>query len=214
MGAPFHIWHFLLKEVNVTREVFYFSGNPKQVGRRYDMRRLTMILLALCMVTAAAVPAAAEVKIGYIDTVKIFANFKETIEAEEVYKKEVEAWKKQAEDMETELARMREEIQSQSLMLSTEKLEEKKLLFDQKMKDYQKYMQDIFGETGEAANRNKELTEPIVEKINGIIDIIAKEEGFTLVLDSSQGVIVYADKEIDITDMIIARLDTQMETSQ
>lgn len=178
------------------------------------MRKLTMTVLALCMLTAAAVPAAAEVKIGYIDTVKIFANFKETIEAEEVYKKEVEVWKKQAEEMEADLARMREEIQSQSLMLSAEKLEEKKLVFDQRMKEYQKYMQDIFGENGEAARRNKELTEPIVEKINGIIEIIAEEEGFTLVLDSSQGVIVYADKEIDITDMIIARLEAEMATIQ
>lgn len=178
------------------------------------MTKFTVIVLALCMLMAAAVPANAEIKIGYIDTVKIFANFKETIEAEEVYKKEVEAWKKQAEQMEADLARMREEIQSQSLMLSAEKLEEKKLVFDQGMKDYQKYMQDIFGETGEAARRNKELTEPIVEKINGIIDIYAREEGYTLVLDSSQGVIVYADKEIDITDIIIARLDTQMESTQ
>ncbi len=178
------------------------------------MRKLTLIVLALCMLSAAAVPAAAEVKIGYIDTVKIFANFKETIEAEEIYKKEVEVWKKQAEEMEADLARMREEIQSQSLMLSAEKLEEKKLVFDQRMKEYQKFMQDIFGETGEAARRNKELTEPIVEKINGVIEIVAEEEGFTLVLDSSQGVIVYADKEIDITDMIIARLETQMNTTQ
>ena len=178
------------------------------------MTKFTVIVLALCMLMAAAVPAKAEIKIGYIDTVKIFANFKETIEAEEVYKKEVEVWKKQAEEMEADLARMREEIQSQSLMLSAEKLEEKKLVFDQGMKDYQKYMQDIFGETGEAARRNKELTEPIVEKINGIIDIYAREEGYTLVLDSSQGVIVYADKEIDITDIIIARLDTQMESTQ
>lgn len=178
------------------------------------MTRLTVIVLALCMLVAAAVPASAEVKIGYIDTVKIFANFKETIEAEEVYKKEVDVWKKQAEEMEAELASMREDIQSQSLMLSAEKLEEKKLVFDQKMKEYQKYMQDIFGETGEAARRNKELTEPIVEKINGVIEMVAEEEGFTLVLDSSQGVIVYADKEIDITDMIIARLDTQMQTTQ
>ena len=178
------------------------------------MRKLTLIVLALCMTAAAAVPAAAEIKIGYIDTVKIFANFRETIEAEEVYKKEVDAWKKQAEDMETELGRIGEEIQSQSLMLSAEKLAEKKLVFDQKMKDYQKYMQDIFGETGEAARRNKELTEPIVEMINGVIEKVAEEEGFTLVLDSSQGVIVYADKEIDITDMIIERLDAQMETTQ
>lgn len=179
------------------------------------MKRSIIAVLAVCMLAGTAVPAfAQEIKIGYIDTVKIFANFKETVEAEEIYKKEVDAWKKQAEEMEAELAKMREEIQSQSLMLSAEKLEEKRLVFDQKMKDYQKYMQDIFGENGEAARRNKELTEPIVEKINGVIEKVAEEEGFTMVLDSSQGVIVYASKEIDITDMIIARLETELETAQ
>jgi outer membrane protein len=178
------------------------------------MRRFIMVVLSISIMAAAAVPATAEVKIGYIDTVKIFANFRETIEAEEIYKKEVDTWKKQAEDMETELARLREEIQSQSLMLSAEKLDEKKLLYDQKLKDYQKYMEEIFGENGEAARRNKELTEPIVEKINGVIEKVAEEEGFTMVLDSSQGVIVYADKEIDITDMIIERLDMQLDTTQ
>ena len=178
------------------------------------MKRSVSAILAVCMLVLAAAPAMAEVKIGYIDTVKIFANFSETIEAEEVYKTEVEAWKKQAEDMEAEIARLGEEIQSQSLMLSAEKLEEKKLVYNQKMQEYQKYMNDIFGEGGEAARRNKELTEPIVEKINGVIKVVAEEQGFTLVLDSSQGVIIYADKEIDITDMIIERLGAQMETTQ
>jgi outer membrane protein len=152
-----------------------------QVKRRHEMKRIATIVMAAYLVALIPVGAFAEVKIGYIDTVKIFANFKETIEAEEVYKKEVEAWKKQAEEMESELAGLREEIQSQSLMLSAEKLEEKKLIFDQKMKEYQKYMQDIFGETGEAARRNKELTEPIVEKINAVIEKLAEEEGFTMV---------------------------------
>ena len=170
------------------------------------MKRSVAVVMGIVLLAAAAVPASAEVKIGYIDTVKIFANYKETIEAEEVYKKEVEGWKKQAEEMEAELARMNEEIQSQSLMLSAEKLQEKKLARDQKLKEYQKFMQETFGENGAAARRNKELTEPIVEKINVVIGKVAEEEGFTLVLDSSQGVIVYADKEIDITDKIIERL--------
>ncbi len=178
------------------------------------MKRSVAVVMGIVLLAAAAVPASAEVKIGYIDTVKIFANYKETIEAEEIYKKEVEGWKKQAEEMEAELARMNEEIQSQSLMLSAEKLQEKKLARDQKMKEYQKFMQETFGETGIAAKRNKELTEPIVEKINVVIGKVAEEEGFTLVLDSSQGVIVYADKEIDITDKIIEALKTQMESAQ
>ncbi|MCK4235983.1 MAG: OmpH family outer membrane protein [Candidatus Krumholzibacteria bacterium] len=153
-----------------------------------------------------------EVKIGYIDTVKIFAEFKETVDAEELYKKDVEAWKKKATEMETELAQFREEIQSQSLMLSEEKLSEKKLTFEQKMTEYQKYMSDIFGESGEAARRNRELTQPIVEKINSVIARIAEDEGYTIVFDAAQGNIDYAKKAIDLTDRVLEELDKQLES--
>jgi len=181
------------------------------------MKKMTLTaVLVFCLVSMMphSVTRAAEIKLGYIDTVKIFANFKETVEAEEVYKKEVEGWKKRAEEMETELAQLRENIQSQSLMLSEEKLNEKKAEFDQKARDYQKYMKDIFGETGEAAKRNQELTEPIVEKINAVIAKLAEAEGYTIVFDSSQGNIVYADKAIDITEKVIAELELQLETNQ
>jgi outer membrane protein len=154
---------------------------------------------------------AQDIKIGYVDTVRIFGEFKETVEAEEIYKKEVEAWKKKAEEMEAELAQLREEIQSQSLMLSEEKLAEKKLTFEQKFREYEQYMKDIFGEEGEAARRNKELTTPIVEKINGVISTIAEEEGYTIVFDSGQGSIVYAKKMYDLTDLVIERLAQELE---
>ena len=115
--------------------------------RKVAFVTLVLFLFSLC---PAALIHAQEVKIGYIDTVNIFAEFKETVEAEEIYKKELEAWKKDAAEMESEIAQLREELQSQSLMLSEEKLAEKKLVLEQKFKDYQQFMNDIFGENGQA----------------------------------------------------------------
>ena len=158
---------------------------------------------------------AQELKIGYIDTVKIFAEFKETVDAEAVYKKEVDQWKKKAKDMEDELAKMQEEMQSQSLMLSQEKLAEKKLAYDQKVKAYKDYMATIFDpDTGQAAKRNKELTQPIVEKINAVIAKIAENEGYTVVFDAAQGNIVYAKKSIDLTQKVMDALSTQLTPTQ
>lgn len=157
---------------------------------------------------------AEELKIGYIDTVKIFAEYKETVEAEAVYKKEVEAWKKKASDMETELAKLREEIQSQSLMLSEEKLAEKRRTFDRKLQEYNQYMNDIFGEDGQAAKRNKELTAPIVEKINAVIAKIAEEEGYSVIFDASQGNIVFAKKALDLTQQVMERLNAEMQKAK
>jgi outer membrane protein len=153
---------------------------------------------------------AQEVKLGYIDTAKIFAEFKETVDAEALYKKEVETWKKKASDMEAELAKMREEIQSQSLMLSEEKQAEKKLLFDKKLKEYNQYMSDVFGDDGQAAKRNKELTQPIVEKINAVIAKLAEDESYTIIFDAAQGNIIYAKKTLDLTDRVMEELNKQM----
>jgi len=177
------------------------------------MKKVSAAVLGCFLLTHVPVGAlvAEEIKLGYIDTVKIFAEFKETIEAEEVYKKEVDVWKKKASDMEAELAKMREEIQSQSLMLSEEKLAEKKLEFDQKLKEYNQYMSDVFGDAGQAAKRNKELTQPIVEKINAVIAQIAEAEGYTIIFDAAQGNIVYAKKTIDLTERVMAQLQQQMQ---
>lgn len=177
------------------------------------MKKVSAAVLACFLLThvPAGVLMAEEIKLGYIDTVKIFAEFKETVDAETIYKKEVEVWKKKATDMETELAKMREEIQSQSLMLSEEKLAEKKLQFDQKLKEYNQYMAEVFGDDGQAAKRNKELTQPIVEKINAVIAQIAEAEGYTIIFDSAQGNIVYAKKTIDLTEKVMAQLQQQMQ---
>ena len=182
--------------------------------RRKTVKRMTVAILCLFTVSIFLPSAvhAQDVKIGYIDTVNIFAEFKETVEAEEIYKKELDQWKKEAAEMEAEIAQLREELQSQSLMLSEEKLAEKKLVLEQKYREYQQYMSDIFGEEGSAAQRNKELTAPIVEKINAVITLIAEEEGYTIIFDAAQGNIVYAKKAIDLTEKVLERLQAQMET--
>ncbi len=177
------------------------------------MKKVSGLILVCFIVAHLPLSAlgAEEIKLGYIDTVKIFAEFKETVDAEAIYKKEVDVWKKKASDMEATLATMREEIQSQSLMLSEEKLAEKKQLFDKKLQEYNQYMNDVFSDNGQAAKRNRELTQPIVEKINAVIAQIAEAEGYTLVLDAAQGNIVFAKKALDLTERVMQELDKQMQ---
>jgi outer membrane protein len=177
------------------------------------MKKVSCIIFACFVLSHLPFSAlrAEEIKLGYIDTVKIFAEFKETVDAEAIYKKEVDAWKKKASDMEATLATMREEIQSQSLMLSEEKLAEKKQTFDKKLAEYNQFMTDVFGDNGQAAKRNKELTQPIVEKINAVIARIAEADGYTLVLDAAQGNIVYAKKALDLTARVMEELEKQMQ---
>jgi outer membrane protein len=168
------------------------------------------MLLMVWAVAGGPISALAQtIKIGYIDSIKIFAENKETQDAERLYRRDVEQWEAQKQRMEQELMRLGEELQAQSAMLSDEKKAERRLEVQRKSDEYKRFMEETFGDNGLAARRNKELTQPIVEKINLIIENIAKEQGYTIVFDVANANIVYADKALDMTDLVLTRLSTQ-----
>jgi outer membrane protein len=174
------------------------------------MRSKLLIILALTFVfiSGSAISLLAqEAKIGYIDSIKIFADYRETQDAERLYRQEVDQWTAQKQRMEQEIVRLRDELQAQSLMLSEEKKQEKKLELDRKMAEYQRFMDETFGDDGLAAQRNKELTQPIVEKINKILEDLGKEQGYSIIFDVANANIVYADKALDLTDVVLTKLN-------
>jgi len=167
-------------------------------------------LLALTVLGGTAISALAQtLKIGYIDSIKIFAENKETQDAERVYRGDVQQWETQKQRYEQDLAKMGEELNAQSPMLSEEKKAERRLEFQRKMDEYKRFMEETFGDNGLAARRNKELTQPIVDKINKLIEVIAKEKGLTMVFDVANANIVYADKSLDLTELVLSRLHQQ-----
>ena len=166
------------------------------------------VLIAAILIPASAISLLAQdVKIGYIDSIKIFADYRETQDAERLYRQEVDQWTAQKQRMEQDIVKMRDELQAQSLMLSEEKKAEKKLELDRKMAEYEQFMQETFGDDGLAARRNKELTQPIVEKINRILEDLGKEQGYAIIFDVANANVVYADKTLDLTDVVLTKLN-------
>ena len=87
------------------------------------------VLIAAILIPASAISLLAQdVKIGYIDSIKIFADYRETQDAERLYRQEVDQWTAQKQRMEQDIVKMRDELQAQSLMLSEEKKAEKKVV--------------------------------------------------------------------------------------
>lgn len=174
-------------------------------------QRVSLALLFLAFLTAFAwTPARAQefkIKIGYVDSQRIFAEYRETQEAERLYKQEVDRWKAEAATKEQDIVKMREELQAQSLMLSEERQREKKLELDRKLEEYQGFVAETFGEEGIAARRNRELTQPVVEKINKILEQLSEQDGYGLVFDVANANIVYAKKEFDLTDRVLEELN-------
>lgn len=54
--------------------------------------------------------------------------------------------------------------------------------------------------------REEELLEPILEKANSAIQTVAKENGYTYILDVASGAILYAPDSRDVSDLVMSKL--------
>lgn len=56
------------------------------------------------------------------------------------------------------------------------------------------------------AKKESELLQPILERVNEAIQLVAKENGFTYIFDVSAGVLLYADETLDVTPLVKTKL--------
>ncbi|NLG17705.1 MAG: OmpH family outer membrane protein [Fibrobacter sp.] len=171
------------------------------------MRKL-MIAGAMAL-TMAATASWAELKIGYINSELIFMEYEGTKDAQDKFNKEVAKWEQEASKKQKEIKDLKDQLDKQSLLLSNDRKKEMEDSLNQKMISYQSFLQEKFGQKGEALVKNEELTKPIIEKINKIIEKIAKEENYDYIFDARAGGIVFAKKIYDLNDRVLAQLSKE-----
>lgn len=167
-----------------------------------------VVIAVMCL---AGVAAAQDIKIGYIDSERIFNEYKAVTEAQQQFDRDVEAWKKEAEQSERELQSMQEELESQRLLLSEKALQDKEMAIQAMASEYERFIQSVWGPTGKIAQRNAELTQPIMEKVRAVVDKLAEEQGYSLIFDAADGNIVYGDRTLDLTDQVLSELNKDLE---
>lgn len=171
--------------------------------------RILASLITAGIFCAFSTASAVDLKIGFINSEKIFAEYEGTKQAQEKFNKEVAKWEQDASKKQKEIKDLKEQLEKQSLLLSNER---KKMLEDSlqlKMTQYNEFLQTKFGNKGEALQKNEELTKPIIEKINKIIDQIAKDEKYDFIFDARAGAIVYANKAYDLSDRVLLLLSKE-----
>ena len=149
----------------------------------------------------------AQAKIRYINSQRILNEYPE---AQEIQKKldEIRAgYEDEYNKMLQDYDNLVKEIENQSLLLSPEKKAEKEKQAQELGMKIEKFRYEKLGPQGEFYKKNMELTQPLYDKIDQIIQKIGDEEGYDFILDVVQGVVLYAKPEYDITDKILEELN-------
>jgi len=149
------------------------------------------------------------IKIGYVDSNRILAEYKGTKDLEAQYNKVIQEWQKKAEDMKKDILDMQSELQSQSLLLSDDAKMRKMEELQTKQQKYEQFLQDIWGPNGKAKQKNEEIMKPLIEKINTILQKIGKDKGYTIIFDIAGGSVVYTEEGLDLTDKVLEELNKE-----
>lgn len=147
-----------------------------------------------------------EGKIGYVDSMRLRAQFKEFADAQAEFDKDVQTWQDSIGVLELIIDSLKQDLETTNLLLSETKKKEKEENIEAAELEYHRLTNDIFGPGGKAERRNAELTKPILDKINQVLEKIATEENFIMIFDSVNANIAYAKRNLDLTDQVLEEL--------
>jgi len=148
----------------------------------------------------------ANTKIGYVNSNRIMAEY------EPVRDIQIELEKEQRK-LEIEFNRILENIDSlskdyerQRLLMSDERRQNREQEIINLERTAQEFQMKKFGPEGDITRMQNQKLQPILEKVQSAIDVIAKERGYDYVLDAITGSILYALPQYDLTEDVIKEL--------
>ena len=164
-------------------------------------------MLAASLVTASSA-LGANGRVGFIDSAKIFQDYKRAQDAQ------VQNWRTEAAEKEKAVNALRAEVRDQAPILSSLKRQEKEEALQKAIQEYESFIQEIWGPQGRAAQENERSTREIVDRIRTVVEKMASDKGLDLVLDAAGGMIIYADRSLDLSAEVVRELNTQDQSGK
>ncbi len=168
-------------------------------------RTLGLLALALSVSATSALAQTTPVTVGVFDADRILAESLAGKQALALFNQLRDQRSGEVQAQQVEFNTLRQ----QSLQTIPGSPEAVSLLrqVEDKSLQLQRLNEDVQNELGA---RQAALTEGITRKIAAIIDTMGAERGFTLIFNNVQSGLAFWDPAVDITDEIIARLDTSV----
>lgn len=167
-----------------------------------------IIVLALCLMTISIIWAES-INVAYLDTDRIMEESQATREAQEIFSAEREQWDRELAELDREIERLQSEYEARRLTLTESGRQEAQERIEAKIRERRQFIDSIYGEAGLAVRRNAELLEPIMGKLKDSLEKIALENDYAIIFDAIGGGILYADPDLDITDLVIRDLNEE-----
>ena len=175
-------------------------------------RNRSFILMVTAVVTLAASFSAsafaADMKVAYIRPQYIFSKYEPYKEAQkqvDTYRKtELDKLQKLSDDLQKKV----KDMETKSLLMTDEILKVKREEMQKQREQIDSSYNELYKAGGKLEIKQKELLNPIIDRINGTLLSIGKNENYDFILDA-EGPVLYANPKFDISDYVLKELEKE-----
>jgi outer membrane protein len=155
--------------------------------------------------TGAAVPPVAQ-RMAYVNTQVIFEGVPGRTDAQAQFEKEMTATRSMVQKLQDSLQALQAAYAKEEATLTAAQKEVRQRALREKAQGYQERVQGL---DEQMQARQNELMAPLMDQVRLALEDVRQEMGFSFVFDISAGqVIVSADKNLDITERVVAKIRT------
>ncbi|MBI5682797.1 MAG: OmpH family outer membrane protein [Deltaproteobacteria bacterium] len=164
------------------------------------MKRIVIFLTMVLSLVFTAGIYAAEMKIAYVNLQKAL---NESTAGKDAKAEMADEIKKRQDDVnakQEELKKLKEELEKKGAVLSKEVREQKETEFQRKSQEFQRF----FIQSEEALRKKEqESVRDIIKELEEIVRKMAKDKGYTYVLEKVEGGIIHGPAESDLTEEVV-----------
>ena len=172
--------------------------------KHIGMAGAAMVAL-LAFAGGAEAQQATQGQIVFINSQQVIAAAPGARVAQTTLEREMGELRTEVTTMESTLDSMMTSYEQRQVMLSPEARRQLQDEIRTRQREFQQRAQQM---EQQASARQAELLQPIMARVQQVIDALRAERGYALVLDAAEGGLISADPALDITQEVLTRLRT------
>jgi outer membrane protein len=170
-----------------------------------------MLFVAVILMLAVGNAYADNIKVGVVDLMKALNESDAGKKAKTELEATIKAKQTVIDEKGKEIEKMKGDLEKQSSVLSAEARKSKEDELEKMIREYQRTVSDS---QNEVKKRESELTNGILKEIRAIVEKMGKDEGYTMIIENAEGIILYSEKDLNLTDAVIKKYNESKKAGQ
>lgn len=163
-----------------------------------------LVCLGLVIAMSGFAHAQSNVKIGYIDLQRVIRDSREGKDAKSLFETDFRNKKSKIDQKQSKLDKLKEQFFQKAAVLNDTKRKNMADDIEQKEKELKRMRADF---REELQKKDFELTQKILSDLEEIIEKFGDKNGYTLIVEKTEGGVVYATDAADVTSEVIKVYD-------